>query len=116
MGDDNWKNSKVVEENGDLPLERVLGLKMAAKDKARKAFDEFIQDIEKRTKKVFKKIRYMDKWTVQSQIFVMSLICIPPIFFSVFWIVSMLYCKFCNHLIDKKYENLNKEMKKTKAA
>ena len=69
--------------------------------------DDYSQWVEKKTKKIFKKIRYLDQWNINAQVFILALGVIPPTMFTVYYLWQLLYVGIYNYTVDLKYKRLN---------
>ena len=87
MSADNYKTSTVLEPNFEEYAQRALGLKSTATERMHKKFAEMSREMEDWTKKKFKKVPYVDRWSVTAKVLIVSAFFIPPIIFTIFYLV-----------------------------
>ena len=84
---ENYLKSEVLEEPFEDYAQRALGLNMPINIRILKKFDEFVQWLEEYTKKKFKKVPYVDRWSASSKMAIVSVGIVPPFVFTVFYCI-----------------------------
>ena len=82
---DNWKNSEVLEGDFQDYAERALGFKMSFNDRVQQKLGVWSQNMETWSKAKFKKVPYVDRWSVTAKVLIVSAFFIPPIVFVIFF-------------------------------
>ena len=99
-----------MEEDAQKVLELALGLKMPITDRLHMVVDEYTQWIEKKTKKVFSKVRYLDQWNINAQVMLLTMWIVPPLVFFAYWLIMMVYITIYNLALDLTGSQTNQQV------
>ena len=107
---DNWMDAPVIEGNLDGYIQNVLDFDIGWYGWGMKKVGQFAEGAETFVKKKYKKVPYVDRWSVNAKILLTAFTIIPPFTFIFIYCVSLMYVTYYNYCVDKKYEKLNSEM------
>ena len=111
---DKFMDDEVLQEDFQEFAQIALGFNVPWSIKLQKWADEMSQLAEKKTKKWFKHVPRVDRWTNFAKVSICAVAFVPPVIFTIFYFFMVLSVWFHNYKVDKKYAKINAERSQVK--
>ena len=109
FSEDNWRESHVIEGDFQYFYEAISGEKMTKMEKFWKKYNQLDSKANDYASKSFKKMPYLDRWSTNAKIIVITMATIPPLLLTIFWIISYVGVTRHNFEVDEKYRKQNEQ-------
>ena len=108
---DNFMSDKPMEEDMNAYAEMALGIHEDISKKMNRWKRDFTVWLETYVKTKFKKVPMVDRWSSNAKALILIVGTIPPVVFTLFFIIVWCSAEFNNFMVDRKYKSLNEKMK-----